>query len=81
MEQEISNFKKENNKINNLKKKMQADKDKLSKELSEFESLKVIEKKKIEEDKRRIKRDKMLLEKGKKDQQKGNKSITILTLC
>jgi len=71
LEQEIENFKKENKKITILKKKLQADKDKLAKELNEFETLKETEKKKMEEDKRRIKRDKMLLEKGKKDQQKG----------
>ena len=71
MEQEIDTFKKENIKITNIKKKLQADKDKLAKELAEFETLKETEKKKIEEDKRRIKRDKMLVDKGKRDQQKG----------
>ena len=71
LEQEIENFKKENKRITVIKKKLQADKDKLAKELTEFETLKETEKKKMEEDKRRIKRDKMLLEKGKKDQQKG----------
>jgi len=71
LEQEIDNFKKENKKICNLKKKLQQDKEKLSKELSEFENLRETEKKKMEEEKRRLKRDKMLLEKGKKQQSKG----------
>ena len=75
MEQEIETFKKENTKITNIKKKLQADKDKLAKELADFVTLKETEKKKIEEDKRRIKRDKILVEKCKKDQQKGSSSF------
>eukprot|EP00092_Neocalanus_flemingeri_P092306 GFUD01117168.1.p1 GENE.GFUD01117168.1~~GFUD01117168.1.p1 ORF type:complete len:1013 (-),score=396.27 GFUD01117168.1:70-3108(-) len=71
LEQEIQTFKKENNKITNMKKKLQGDKNKLAKELTDFETLKETEKKKLEEDKRRLKRDKLLLEKGKKDQQKA----------
>ena len=54
-----------------IKKKLQSDKDKLSKELAEFESLKDAERKKMEEEKRRIKRDKLLLEKDKKEHLKG----------
>ena len=50
----------------NLKKKLAADKEKLGKELDDFEQLKTSEKKKIEEEKKRLKRDKMLLEKNKK---------------
>merc|ERR1712096_72711 len=71
LEPEIETFKKENTKITNIKKKLQADKDKLAKELADFLTLKETEKKKIEEDKRRMKRDKILVEKCKKDQQKG----------
>ena len=50
----------------NLKKKLAADKEKLVKELDDFEQLKTSEKKKIEQEKKRLKRDKMLLEKNKK---------------
>ena len=75
LEQEIETFKKENTKITNIKKKLQADKDKLAKELADFLTLKETEKKKIEEDKRRLKRDKTLVEKCKKDQQKGSSSV------
>jgi len=71
LEQEIDNFKKENKKICTIKKKLQSDKEKLTKELAEFETLKETEKKKIEEEKRRLKRDKLLLEKGKKQHLKG----------
>ena len=71
LEQEIDNFKKENKKIVNIKKKLQLDKDKLAKDLADFDNLRETEKKKIEEEKRRLKRDKMLLEKGKKQQLKG----------
>lgn len=67
LEQEIENFKKENKRIINIKKKLQADKEKLSKELTEFENMKQNEAKKIEEEKRRIKRDRMMLEKGKRN--------------
>jgi len=86
LEQEIDNFKKENKKIVNIKKKLQLDKDKLAKDLADFDNLRETEKKKIEEEKRRIKRDKMLLEKGKKQQLKGceeciekSKQVDILT--
>ena len=72
LEQEIDNFKKENKKIISIKKKLQSDKDKLARELAEFENLKDMERKKMEEEKRRIKRDKLLLEKDKKEHLKGN---------
>ena len=80
LEQEIDNFKKENKKIISIKKKLQSDKDKLARELAEFENLKDMERKKMEEEKRRIKRDKLLLEKDKKEQLKGEKNV-IQTFC
>ena len=80
MEQEIDNFKKENKKIISIKKKLQLDKDKLAKELADFENLKDTERKKMEEEKRRNKRDKLLLEKDKKEQLKGEKNV-IQTFC
>ena len=52
----------------NLKKKIQAEKDNLAKDLASFEDLKFIERKKIEEEKRRIKRDQSLLDKRIKAQ-------------
>merc|ERR1712142_4681 len=70
LEQEIENFKKENKRIINIKKKLQADKEKLSKELLEFENMIQTEAKKMEEEKRRIKRDRMMLEKGKRNSSK-----------
>ena len=68
MEQEIETFKLENKKVMNLKKKIQAEKDNLAKDLASFEDLKTIERKKIEEEKRRIKRDQSLLDKRIKAQ-------------
>ena len=46
LEQEIDNFKKENKKIVNIKKKLQLDKDKLAKDLADFDNLRETEKKK-----------------------------------
>ena len=77
MEQEIDNFKKENKKIISIKKKLQLDKDKLAKELADFENLKDTERKKMEEERRRNKRDKLLLEKDKKEQLKGNQTFNV----
>ena len=77
LEQEIDNFKKENKKIISIKKKLQLDKDKLAKELADFENLKDTERKKMEEEKRRNKRDKLLLEKDKKEQLKGNQTFNV----
>ena len=71
MEQEIENFKKESKKINELKRRLKTDQDKLSQELAEIEMLKESEKKKIEEEKRRIRRDRILLEKEKKGHKGG----------
>ena len=77
LEQEIDNFKKENKKIISIKKKLQLDKDKLAKELADFENLKDTERKKMEEERRRNKRDKLLLEKDKKEQLKGNQTFNV----
>ena len=63
-----------------IKKKLQSDKDKLSKELADFESLKDTERKKMEEEKRRIKRDKLLLEKDKKEHLKSKSIFNVYIL-
>ena len=62
-----------------MKKTLQSDKEKLAKELSDFELLKTNERKKIDEEKRRIKRDLNLLEKSKKLQVKCTKCEEIKT--
>ena len=73
LEQEINTFKKETSRVQDIRKKLQSDKDKLSKELQEFEKLRDIDMKKIEEEKRRIKRDKLLLEKSNRESKSENK--------
>ena len=67
MEQEIESFRNETARVQKIKRKLDADKDKLSKELKEFEKLRETDMKKIEEEKRRIKRDKLLLEKANRE--------------
>ena len=72
LEQEIHAFKKETARVQDIRKKLQNDKDKLSKELQEFEKLRDIDMKKIEEEKRRIKRDKLLLKKANRESKNEN---------
>ena len=67
MEQEIQTFKNETARVQSIKKKLDSDKEKLSTEIKEFEKLRDIDMKKIEEEKRRIKRDKLLLEKANRE--------------
>ena len=58
--------------MQNIKKKLDNEKAKLSTELKEFDELRDTGMKKIEEEKRRIKRDKLLLEKANRES-KDNK--------
>ena len=67
MEQEIATFKNETARVQNIKNKLDSEKEKLSRELKEFEELRDTDMKKIEDEKRRIKRDKLLLEKGNRE--------------
>ena len=72
MEHEIATFKNETARVQNIKKKLDSEKEKLSKELKEFEELRDTDMKKIEEEKRRVRRDKLLLEKANRES-KDNK--------
>ena len=72
MEKEIESFKNETARVQNIKRKLDADKEKLSKELKDFETLRDADMKKIEEEKRRIKRDRLILEKANRES-KDNK--------
>ena len=67
LEQERATFKNETARVQNIKKKLDSEKEKLSKELKEFEELRDTDMKKIEEEKRRIKRDTILLEKANRE--------------
>ena len=52
LEQEIESFKNETARVQNIKRKLDSDKEKLSKELKEFETLRDADMKKIDEEKR-----------------------------
>ena len=67
LEQEIQTFKAETARVQNIRKKLDSEKEKLSKELKDFENLRDEDMKKIQEEKRRIKRDKLLLEKANRE--------------
>ena len=67
MEKEIESFKNETARVQNIKRKLDADKEKLSKELKEFETLRDADMKKIDEEKRKIKRDRLILEKASRE--------------
>ena len=67
MEHEIESFRNETARVQKIKRKLDADKEKLSKELKDFEKLREVDMKKIEEEKRRIKRDKLILDKANRE--------------
>ena len=67
LEHEIDSFKKETVKVQEIKKRLKTDREKLSQELKDFEKLKTEDKKKVEEEKRRLKRDQLLVEKARKE--------------
>ncbi|XP_023336950.1 centromere protein J isoform X3 [Eurytemora carolleeae] len=67
LEQEIDTFKKENAKVLNLRKKLDEEKQRLTKDWEEFEKVRDDGKKKIEEERRRVRREKMLLDKAIKE--------------
>ena len=64
LNQEIKTFKTETAKVQEVKRKLDTDKEKLSKELMEFELRREEETRKILEEKRKLKRDKLLLDKA-----------------
>ena len=64
LNQEIKTFKTEPAKVQEVKRKLDTDKEKLSKELMEFELRREEETRKILEEKRKLKRDKLLLDKA-----------------
>ena len=63
LSQELTTFKTETARVQEIKRKLQFEKDKLSRELREFEQQRQAELKKIEEERRKLKRDKLLLDK------------------
>ena len=63
LSQELTSFKTETARVQEIKRKLQFEKDKLSRELREFEQQRQAELKKIEEERRKLKRDKLLLDK------------------
>lgn len=67
LEHEIDSFKKETVKVQEIKKRLKTDREKLAQELKEFERLKTEDKKKLDEEKRRLKRDQLLAEKARKE--------------
>ena len=67
LNQEIKTFKNETARVQEVKRKLECDKEKLSKELKEFEQLREYEIKKIEEEKRKLRRDKLLLDKANRE--------------
>ena len=64
LEQEIESFKNETARVQKIKRKLDADKDKLSIQIKEFKKQRDADMRKIEEEKKRIKRDKLILEKA-----------------
>ena len=68
LSQELTTFKTETARVQEIKRKLQFEKDKLSRELREFEQQRQTELKKIEEERRKLKRDKLLLDKVSKYQ-------------
>ena len=67
LEHEIDSFKKETVKVQEIKKRLKTDREKLGAELKDFERLKTEDKKKLDEEKRRLKRDQLLVEKARKE--------------
>ena len=67
LNQEISSFKTETARVQEIKRKLQFEKDKLSRELRDFEQQREAEMKKIEEERRKLKRDKLLLDKATRE--------------
>ena len=67
LEHEIDSFKKETVKVQEIKKRLKTDREKLAQELKDFERLKTEDKKKLDEEKRRLKRDQLLVEKARKE--------------
>jgi len=73
LEHEIDSFKKETVKVQEIKKRLKTDREKLAQELKDFERLKTEDKKKLDEEKRRLKRDQLLVEKSRKETGIGSK--------
>ena len=67
LNQEISSFKTETAQVQEIKRKLQFEKDKLSRELQDFEQQREAEMKKIEAERRKLKRDKLLLDKATRE--------------
>ena len=67
LNQEITSFKTETARVQEIKRKLQFEKDKLSRELKDFEHQRNMELKKIEEERKKLKRDKLLLDKANRE--------------
>ena len=67
LNQEIKTFKNETSRVQEVKRRLESDQEKLSKELKQFELLRSVEIKRIEEEKRKLKRDKLLLSKANRE--------------
>ena len=65
--QEITSFKTETARVQEIKRKLQFEKDKLSRELKDFEQQRDSELKKIEEERRKLRRDKLILDKTSRE--------------
>ena len=67
LNQEITTFKTETARVQEIKRKLQFEKDKLSRELRDFEHQRNLEIKKIDEERRKLKRDKLLFDKANRE--------------
>ena len=67
LNQELTSFKTETARVQEIKRKLQFEKDKLSRELREFENQRNEEYQKIDEERKKLKRDKLILDKANRE--------------
>lgn len=67
LNQEITSFKTETARVQEIKRKLQFEKDKLSRELKDFEHQRNVELKNIDEERKKLKRDKLILDKANRE--------------